>query len=1482
MVELNGSSAGATADGFTVTGDNSEFRGLAINRFGDDAFNVDAGAAGTVIAGNHIGTDASGLLDRGNGGSGIDLGTGSGPTLVGGTAAEDRNVISGNGNDGIIIFESDGNTIIGNYIGTDITGNAPLPNAADGIALGSTSSNNIIGQPGAGNVLSGNTNDGLELDNDLTGNIIQSNIIGLGADGSTLVPNNRHGLVLYDGVNNTQVGGTGAGEGNVISGNTQSGVVVDGNGNVATAGNTLEGNYIGTDVTGTLARGNLAYGIHLFAGANGNTIGGNIASARNLIGGNVGSGIQIDGANSSGNTISGNYVGLDVTGTGAQENTGGGVVLNAAVSTTVGGTTIGERNVITGNGAAALSIINGANLNVVEGNYIGLDKDGAAGVGNRGSGVTITDSPNNTIGGTVAGAGNVISSNDDEGISISGAASTGNVVWGNLVGLDPTGMAARANLGGGVVIWGAATGNTIGGIAPSAANTISGNLGSGIRLSGAGTTGNSVQGNIIGLNTAGSGAVANTAYGVSIQGGASSNTIGGTTAAHRNVLSGNGTSGIEMTGAGTDANTVEGNYVGLNAAGDAAIPNGAGIRISTGPQSNVIGGTAVGAGNVISGNTGDGVYLWNPGTELNDVQGNLIGTDPTGTGSIANLRGIHLGFGAVNNTIGGATAAHRNVISGNTTTGVIIESSGAADNAVIGNYIGVDSTGTGNLGNGGDGVYLQGGTSGNAIGGSAATMANVIAFNGADGIRVGVDTSDNNPILRNSIHSNVGLGIDLDPDGVTPNDGLDTDTGPNDGLNFPVINSATETGGLVTLTGTFDVPAGWYRFEFFTNTVADPSGNGEGETFVGSTPLTHTGSGDEPWGAAFPGLVGDIITATLTECTDASCTDFDSTSEFSAAHTVTPGNQPPVFDQNLLNRADAEASWISLSAGATDPDVGDTLTYSATGLPLGLSINPATGLITGLVNYYAAASSPYPVEITVCDDGAPIECDTDTFTWTINNVLTTDPYVVADTGGANGGDDLLTEVNPLDLDPVTNEVDIGTGTGTTTLRGLAIEPVSGVLYGAAGNRLGSLNVDSGVFTPVGGTFGSGDGDQGVVTFDNVVGLAFHPLTGELFAVHHVAADRDLLFNVDPATGAAIPGTFNAGRDYVELGGSAPLEVTDIAIDPTDWATYGVFTDGAGGFELRAINRWNGSTNKVGDVTPEIRGLTVQSTGQMWGTDSSALYEIDKTSGVATSPRPLDNGSQYGAVALAVPPAYPPAVEGIVFEDISGNGVPAGEFVQDFLNPGVGGVTMRLYLDDGSVPGEPDAGDTLWANKLTGPTGHYFFSSIPAGTYWLTADSSDVSPSAGGTGWAEQTYGPIEAVTFDGSYSFAGTAGPLYGGKQPTVSDNAASLTTAEHVVRVDLSPGEEIEQVDLGFSFNVVTNLAGRRRDRRSGNPPPIHQQRQHGHRVRTLCALFRQFPPTPPRSPTNGGAWRSARLSPRLPRRTRPSTEPPTTQLTG
>ena len=145
-----------------------------------------------------------------------------------------------------------------------------------GVVLAGGASNNTIGQPGAGNVLSGNANDGFE--NDATGanNTVQANTIGLGADGSTNVFNGRYGVVLYDGANNTMIGGSGAGEGNLISGNADSGVIIDGNSNAATTSNTIAGNLIGTDITGTLVRGNTQEGIEI-DGAHGNIIGGHKA-----------------------------------------------------------------------------------------------------------------------------------------------------------------------------------------------------------------------------------------------------------------------------------------------------------------------------------------------------------------------------------------------------------------------------------------------------------------------------------------------------------------------------------------------------------------------------------------------------------------------------------------------------------------------------------------------------------------------------------------------------------------------------------------------------------------------------------------------------------------------------------------------------------------------------------------------------------------------------------------------------------------------------------------------------------------------------------------------------------------------------------------------------------------------------------------------------------------------------------------------------
>ena len=420
-----------------------------------------------------------------------------------------------------------------------------------------------------------------------------------------------------------------------------------------------------------------------------------------------------------------------------------------------------------------------------------------------------------------------------------------------------------------------------------------------------------------------------------------------------------------------------------------------------------------------------------------------------------------------------------------------------------------------------------------------------------------------------------------------------------------------------------------------------------------------------------------------------------------------------------------------------------------------------TGLITGLINHAAAASSPYSVQITV-DDGvnAPVS---DTFTWTITNVPATVPYVVAGTGGAGGGDDLLTTVDETDFDPATNEVDIGIGTGTSGIEAAAIEPLTGDLYAVDGSQLGVLNIDSGVFVPVGTGLGTGDGEFGPIAFGTVTGTSFHPMTGQIWAIHQRPGLIDVLFVIDPATGAHVPDVFGPGVEYLKLRQRAGAsDFTDLSFDPTDWSLYGVLSDGAGTDFLVTIRRSNGNLSNVGTLPQAVTGLSFDDTGQLWGTTASSLHQIDKSNAAVDAGRPLDNASDYGAVAFAVSPALPPAIGGVVFGDLAGDGLAAGQSVEDTDNPGVPGVTVSLYLDSGlaGVPGEPDATDTLIETKTTGPTGSYFFAGFLPATYYVVVDSTSIIPTAGGTGWAEQTYGPTGSVTFSGTYSFSGSDGLL--------------------------------------------------------------------------------------------------------------------------
>ena len=206
--------------------------------------------------------------------------------------------------------------------------------------------------------------------------------------------------------------------------------------------------------------------------------------------------------------------------------------------------------------------------------------------------------------------------------------------------------------------------------------------------------------------------------------------------------------------AAASGNLVAGNDIGTNAAGTAALPNAYdGIYIDSGASANTIGGTAAGAGNVISGNSGDGVEITGTGTTGNVVVGNLIGTNAAGTGALANngLAGIMI-YDSNSNTIGGMAAGAGNVISGNAGNGIQLNpdnvtSPFAEDNLIEGNFIGVNASGMA-LGNGGDGIFAFFAT-GNTFGGTAAGAGNIVAANHAFGVEI--DFSSQNLVAGNLV-----------------------------------------------------------------------------------------------------------------------------------------------------------------------------------------------------------------------------------------------------------------------------------------------------------------------------------------------------------------------------------------------------------------------------------------------------------------------------------------------------------------------------------------------------------------------------------------------------------------------------------------------------------------------------------------------------------------------------------------------------------
>ena len=388
--------------------------------------------------------------------------------------------------------------------------NSALPSITDPVVIDGYT------QPGA----SPNTNPITQSSNAVLMIELDGANAGAGVNGLIIVAGNStvRGLVI----NRFVQGGGRTGEGIHLSTN---------------GGNAIEGNFLGTDITGTVALG--GSGVRILSGS-GNTIGGTAPAARNIISGN-GYGIVMD-SNASGNLVQGNFIGIDATGTVALGNQLDGIAV-AGDDNTIGGTTLDARNVISGNVRRGVHL-SFRSKNLVQGNFIGTDLTGTIALGNGWGGVAIFRSANNTIGGTTANAGNLISGNPGAGIDIDDA--EGNLIQGNFIGTDVTGLAALGN-GRGIYIE-EAPDNQIGGTEAGAGNVISANS-IGIYIVNSQASGNVIQGNFIGTAADGTSPLGNDFDGVLLTRGgggvgASDNLVGGDSIEAGNIIAFNGRVGV--------------------------------------------------------------------------------------------------------------------------------------------------------------------------------------------------------------------------------------------------------------------------------------------------------------------------------------------------------------------------------------------------------------------------------------------------------------------------------------------------------------------------------------------------------------------------------------------------------------------------------------------------------------------------------------------------------------------------------------------------------------------------------------------------------------------------------------------------------------------------------------------------------------------------------------------------------------------------
>jgi uncharacterized repeat protein (TIGR01451 family) len=515
----------------------------------------------------------------------------------------------------------------------------------------------------------------------------------------------------------------------------------------------------------------------------------------------------------------------------------------------------------------------------------------------------------------------------------------------------------------------------------------------------AGGNGAVITGNFIGTDPTGTIPRGNGHAGV-FTSGSVGDRIGGTSPADRNILSANDI-GLQIYFGG-DA-LIQGNYIGVDATGMHPLGNhgsdGLGIYF-TSSTGNTVGGTAAGAGNVISGNTASGVHALLSPNDL--IEGNFIGTDATGMAAIGNGAAGVLINNSANDTVRG------NLLSGNVRAGVDMIFEQTTGTVVVGNKIGTDILGNPVLGNTNYGVLVR--SSGNQIGGIGPGQGNLIAGNGK-GVVVNNNLSATDPvgnsILGNAIYANATLGIDLGNDGPTPNHPTSPTPGPNHFQNYPVLASV----GGNTVAGTLDsTPFHTYRLEFFESPQPGPGGFAQGQVFLGSTDVITDGTGKASFTATLPVAInpGLAVTATATDTTSNSkpraVATFGDTSEFSvpsadlavtkvADPVVGTAGQPLTYTLTVTNDGPFQATGViatdavpagavfvaaSASQGTTDL-VGGAVVARLGGLAAG-----ASATVTIVVTPSRAGSLTNAADVAANEPDPNPDNNSDTVTTTIN------------------------------------------------------------------------------------------------------------------------------------------------------------------------------------------------------------------------------------------------------------------------------------------------------------------------------------------------------------------------------------------------------------------------------------------------------------------------------------------------------------------